>query len=698
MKIKGINAFELLSSNHSFSIPLYQREYSWKESECIPLIDSIYNQMKNHEPLHFMGSICYQKKDNNIICIDGQQRITSLMLFLIALRNLSVDKSFQEYIDDNFIYYNNEVKMNLKDKDMEVLLKIIGLKEGIFAKRRLTEEDTKNNIYINYNIICKEIYKIVGEDFYEFQYKWIEVLKTLEFASIQLEKENPQLVFESLNSTGLNLSEIDKIRNYILMPLSLETQKEVYSKYWRFLEDSLSDKFQDFLVSYLIIKNKSECIQKDMGISVNNVINEKSLYDSFKYLCNGDSITFLKDVRCVAELYLSFIKRDNRKDEDKNNENLYNLNLKERILYIVFHVIQIDSALTLYLYLLMKEKELDQDLTEAFELYFSYIIRCKVCERQSINNSHASYLIHNTYLYKEKGGVLEGFKKLLMFSDGIYKFPTNEEFKECLINNDIYLTLGSQGVKYLLYELESFYRESIKSEKLDLDILKRGTIEHIMPQTLTKEWENKLKDDNLCHAQYLHTLGNLALSNNNSKLSNKGFSQKCSIYKEEPYLLTQRIASFKDWNSSFIKERASCLANKATYIWKSLNVFEIIKQEERYDVYHPPKKFKRIKPDTVSFMGMEQKVKSWSELLYIICLDLYNIDDYIMELFANQEGSFIKDISCKDKNDKIISDNLVLRVSRSSESIFYNIKKIIEYYDQESMISISDKFWFTIKQ
>lgn len=675
MKILGKTAQELLSEDKAFTIPVFQRTYSWQESDCTRLFEDIVRKIKDKTSPHFIGTVCYKESENEALVVDGQQRITSLMLLLMAMRDMSYNKNLQKDIHKNYLTIKEDSpRLILKKKDMQVYQKLLYQDEGLFALNTLTEEDKASKVYKNYNKFYDMLYDFLSKNKQYRLNDFIKAFNKIEFAVIELQTANPQVVFESLNATGVNLTEVDKIRNYILMPLTGKTQDFMYEKYWLFLEKSIGQDMEDFLISYLIIKNNSEEINGEK-------ITSKTLYNVFKsFAQNFDTVMLMKEL-CSFEKY--YQKLHNRNDA----------------LNVIFNLLQTKQAMTICIYLLQKEEFFEYDFTEIYEIYLSYVIRGKVCERANVKNAHSAYLISATNTATTVGEFLYLFKKALLQSEGVFKFPNNKEFKEALVNNDIYLSLGSAGVKYLLYEIE----KAEMFNPLPIPSFEEGTIEHIMPQTLTPEWETYLEKDKFCYIQNLHTLGNLAITKHNSELSNKPFFEKCKIYNTENYFHTREIAKSNCWGSDSIKRRAKALSNIAVNIWKNLSIEEAVTKNEVYtlDNLHTLNNLHTnligIKPSMVFLFGEERQLKSWNDMLYFVASILYEVDTITMLRFVRQDKNPFISTTEPIGPFKKLQEDFYIKTSGTAALKIENLKKLITFYEENSEIDISNNFWFTLQ-
>lgn len=664
---------DFCTSEFSFIVPFYQRGYSWTKSECETLLNNILERLENKEFPHFMGTLCLQnciKEKNLYMVVDGQQRLTSLMLFLLAIRDLSNNLQFREIITNEYLLNYDMPRIKLKAKDAVVFEKLIFQEDDIFATSNITKEEEQTLLYQNYNFFYNKIYEFLLKHHQYTTNHLINAFGYLEFVVIELEDENPQVVFQSLNATGKSLTELDKIKNYTLVPMNPSKQEEVYEKYWIKLEEIVGDDLEEFILSYLVIQNKSDFVE-----AIQEKMSTQNLYEAFKALnCEKCTISTLENLCNFAKYYEQ-------------------LKIRTGSAHVIFNVLKVNAAMTFCLYLLRKEDEFQENLEEAFELYLSYIIRGKVCERSNIKNAHSGYLITITENANDKKSFIFLLSSAFIQSSGPYKFPNNKEFRNALVTNDIYLSLGPAGTKYLLYEIE---KAEIFRQR-ELPSIEEGTIEHIMPQTLTQEWEKMLKNDRYCYAQKLHTLGNLTITLFNSELSNKPFEDKRKIYKTEPYYYTKDVARNDKWGSLNINRRAEDLAGIALNIWKGLNIENFGYEKAMYTVYSEIDIFVGKKPHIVSVLNEERTVKSWNNMCYFVYSTLNELDEITMLRFLYSEKNDLLGDAPMGTGSRKVAEGLYLAMNGGVKKILTNIRQLVEFYDKNSEIMVSDKLWFTIK-
>ncbi|WQY01599.1 DUF262 domain-containing protein [Helicobacter pylori] len=562
------------NQNNQFVIPIYQRVYSWEKEQCEQLWDDIIKTGGNDKMNgHFIGSILYVLDGNTpsspLLIIDGQQRLTTITLLFIALRNRSSDevkilekfsrKEIESYLINNNKDGDKKFKLILSESDKDMLLFLIDKN-----KRKPSEPSVK--IMENFKLFEKWISE--NTDKLETIFKGLEKLMVVEI-SLERNKDNPQLIFESMNSTGKDLTQTDLIRNYILMGLEPEKQKIFYKKYWRAMEEGFEqskreDLFDKFVRHYLTIK---------MG----EIPNIKKVYEAFKDYQQKEGIEIedlLKDLQkyCGFFCQIAFKKEA---DKDLNKALSFLVDLEMDVVY----------PLLLELYSDYKGEVLSKDdFRRSIALIESYIFRRAVCGIPSsgLNKFFASFTKKI-----QKDEYLESIEKHFGSLTENRRFPDDDEFKEEFMRKDFY---KFELIKYLFNRMENFNRK--EREPTD-----KYTIEHIMPQKLTEEWERDLgQDHERIHTQYLHTIGNLTLTGYNSEYSNKSFQEKQGMeggFKDSPLRLNQglRDRGLESFGEKEIKKRASDLADWALKIWtypilkaKHLEEYKSKKAKKVYDL------------------------------------------------------------------------------------------------------------------
>ncbi|EQD89004.1 hypothetical protein HPSA50_1325 [Helicobacter pylori SouthAfrica50] len=551
------------SQERQFVIPIYQRLYSWEKKQCEQLWDDIIKAGGNDKMNgHFIGSILcvqdgvYTTEHNEFLIIDGQQRLTTITLLLIALRNhLSeevkiLEKFSRNQIEDDYLINSNKdgdkkFRLILSESDKDTLLSLIDE-----SRRRPSEPSEK--IMENFKLFEELINK--NTDKLEAIFKGLEKLIIVEI-SLEKGKDDPQLIFESMNSKGIDLTQTDLIRNYIIMETEVEKQENFYKKYWRAMEEDFKQNkklFNKFVRHYLTIK-------------IGKAPEEKGVYEAFKNYQQEKGIgieDLLKDLQkyCGYFCQIAF-----KKEEYKELNKALNL-LVDLEMDVVY-------PLLLELYSDYKDGVLSkQDFIPIIALTESYICRRAVCGlvTKGFNKFFASFIKKI-----DKSQYLKSVEEHFGSLTGDQRFPNDDEFKKLFITRDFY---SFKKNEYFFERLENFdTKEPVNIEKC--------SIEHVMPQTLTEEWQRDLGENfQAIHDKYLHTIGNLTKTGYNSEYRNKSFQEKRDMnngFKQSSLKLNQGLKDLEVFGEKEILDRASDLANLALKIWVSPKT---LKEKEIYDL------------------------------------------------------------------------------------------------------------------
>lgn len=555
---------KLLNTSRQFIVPIFQRNYSWQKNQYEQLWFDILRASKFKEKQnHFIGSIVYidmgtpAGRPQQLLLIDGQQRLTTISILLCAIKdyvqkfNLETKLINLAKIKNQFLYNSDEIdedkyKLLLNVQDKETYIKLID--NTIF-----TVNKPATNI-----IKCYEFFYERIEDFIK-QYGQIDEIYAgifkLSLVSISLDKDidNPQMIFESMNSTGKDLSQTDLLRNYLLMDLTPEKQTRLYKTYWKPMEELFGEdiykndvnKFDYFIRDFLILKSDTGYICK-----INNV------YENFKryYLDNNcEKFAVLRDLFTYAKYYACIDLLQENDDELK----LYWQEFKKLDSHVVYPFL-----LKLYddysCQILIKE-----DFKKILQVVISYLWRRAICE---IPTNSLSKTFATLYQAVDKDDYVNSVIKAFVFKSSYKRFPSDYEVREKLQTKDIY---HFRLRKYLLEALENYYHK----EPIDLNTA-NYTIEHIMPQNIEHNlsWQQMLGEDwQEVHSLYLHSLGNLTITGYNAEMSNKSFVEKVngeSGFKHSHLKLNESIAQCDVWNKKAIQRRTNILTDIILKIWK----------------------------------------------------------------------------------------------------------------------------------
>ncbi len=550
MKAKEASMIKFLQTTQQFCIPIYQRAYSWTEKQCEQLWDDITDvAVKEDVQSHFIGSIVYiearpfqSSAVSHLQVIDGQQRLITLTLLLAALeRALDGDDSHEissKKIQNYYLFNNEETgedryKLVLTMSDHDTL-------RAIIEKRQIPNKHSENLVN-NFEYFQNKI----DSGRFGLDTIWRGISK-LAMVDISLDADDkPQIIFESLNSTGLDLSKTDLIRNYLLMGLEPDKQEHIYTNFWYPLEEGFKEdpqKFDNFIKDYLTIKTGQIPVIRD-------------IYPVFKEYAQKRPIEELvQNIHYLAKFYTRLAFEGEQDAELKHV--IQNINaLKIDVTYpflIEIYADCTDSDGNL------ASKDSKNEILEIFRMVESYIFRRAICDipTNSLGKTFASLTDR-----VDKARRVESLKAAFQLMSGNMRLPTDKEFESRLISKDVYNTVRIR--KHILYRLENHSR---KEKVYDDDY----TIEHIMPQNenLSQEWKDMLgrhwKD---IHEEYLHTVGNLTLTRYNSEMSDKPFLEKRKVFADSPIRLNADLAKLEHWGKSEILERSRSLAKKATDVW-----------------------------------------------------------------------------------------------------------------------------------
>ena len=545
------NIFEILNGNKQFLIPVYQRYYSWDIEQCRRLWNDIVDMQKRNKAGHFVGSIVNIAEQamptgvQKYMIIDGQQRMTTLTLLLLALRDYAIqhpeDTTINSRRIDNMLLKNEyevgdeRYKLLLTETDRDILIRLVESKP--------IPDGTKSRLIDNYKFFSG---KIADRDLQPAEI--YESIGKLQIVNITLDRtmDDAQAIFESLNSTGKELSESDLIRNYVLMGLEPSEQTYVYEHLWRpmeqlFLYETQDSVMDSFFRHYLTMK-------------LTRIPKQGRVYEEFKLYhlnCEFGTIRELcQDLLNYAKFYTDIVfKRSNNADLKRLYEDIVDLRME--VSYPFLLKVHNDCA---------KGTITEDNLKEILRLCISYVLRRSICDipTNSMNKTFAT--LRNSI---RPDDYMNSIKAFFVLQDTYKEFPDNEKFMAAFMSRDIY-TMRARN--YILSRLENF------GNKAPI-IIENYTIEHIMPQntSLSPEWQHDLGVNwKEIQKTYIHTIGNLTLTAYNSEMSDRPFMDKMNMpggFKESALRLNAYLVKLTEWNEDHIKERAQQLAAKAVQIW-----------------------------------------------------------------------------------------------------------------------------------
>ena len=683
MKANEIKVKKLLSAHDTqFIIPIFQRNYNWSREQCKQLLDDIIevgdDSKKN---AHFIGSIVFLQEDlystsdiTQLTIIDGQQRLTTLTLIYIVIYKLAIEWKNENLKTEIYETYLIN-KFSKEEKIEEKKLKLRPSENNDTALKYLLKDndDEKFNDFSRLIENFDYFKSRIKENNYKTILKGLSKLMFVEISLGRKDDDNPQKIFESLNSTGLALDESDLIRNYILMGLKPKEQKDIYKNFWENIENQAKDieknenKVSDFIRDYLILKNKQ-------------IPKKKKVYIEFKKKYPITTFEELKEnLSEINQLVYCYNKLINpTKESDKE--------ISIQLKYIKRQEINAAFPFLLQVYDdFVNQKIIDKKtFIQILELIQSFCFR-----RFIVGISSNSTIFMNLYDKVDTSNYLYSLQKVLIKFSGRKKFPTNEEIRNALKMKDIY-GMNSQNRIHLLERLEHFDN----NERVDIEN-NPITIEHIFPQNpkeavwkkgLETEEYNRIKED------YLHTLGNLTLSGHNPKMGNKSFKEKGLIgYKDSHLWLNKDLSELEKWDIKAIEDRRERLTNRFLEVWEYPKI-EIQEESTNDEVNifdaELPEKYQKL--EYVKFDGQRLDITNITDLYLEILKQLFELEE---EKFFNTElGKKIK--ITKNKGElrapEVLNEDKTYFIEKNSNSKvkFELIKYALEIFELEDELFI----------
>lgn len=687
MQAAKIQLANIFQDNLTLIVPVYQRNYDWREEQCQQLFNDLKDTIpKNSE--HFMGAVvCKDKKlgeeFNEYVIVDGQQRISSVVLFAKALYDSTNDETVKNSLQIKFFKSSNpnpkyQFKLVPTEYDRAIFEKLMNGNGEDF-----TDSEKKSKIYSAYDFFKKEI----AASNIEIS-KLKAAIYKLQVVQIILDNEQPQQIFESLNSTGKDLTETELVRKFLLMDLDSDFQEILYKDYWLPMERLLknSETVENFMFQYLVSKRRTIT---DMKGKKNIHISKNELYFTFKKYFNefysGDKTEqvekFLKDMYSYAQFYSRLIF-----DETTDFQTLSAL---EKKFYELIYILD-SKSMPIILMDLNNRKLDEQTFIQIVDALISLAFRAKVCKQSADNAQTAGNILSR--LEKNPPLDIDSFWASITAGNGKYTFPNDEQFKAALISPEIYLTLKGTACKYFLYKLE---KNSVNVQ--NLPNYKNIYVDYVTPKKLNKTWKNYLesKNDLDNHEIYLNSLGNLVLTTN-TKRDTSFFNEKRVNFATSKFYYTRDLKSYSDWTSRQIRRRADELADIALKVWILPEKYNLV-VDTMPDDFNLDSNFSRLKgtkPDILSILKKEESVNSWKEVIQKILTALYETDS---ETFIKAAANFISTNANDFRAPAKIGESFYVETNSDTKNLLEKAKTIVENFDTVSGAKFKDEIWFTLK-
>ena len=621
---------DLLEKNKRvFKVPVYQRNYDWTNVQC----EKIYQDIMlahEHDHKHFTGTIVYIVGINGsnlseVLIIDGQQRVTTVYILLKALYDSAkgVSTRIEEEIKEVMFNRNCDEKYKIKLKP----IKSDNEQLRLLIMDKIEDMDRNSNIYKNYVLFKNMIQETIALG-YEYG-DILDGIKKLEMVEIILDKsqgDEPQKIFESINSTGLDLSLADLIRNYLLM--DDENQDALYDNYWSEVEKNVGYRnLGDFVINFL-------------NSQITKAVNAQNAYQLFKEHCEQNRLSHedvLKSLKRTSRYYGAFI----------GENNYYS---KKITWYLrAFYTIKQTTVLPL-IFRIFNDYENghidEKTLSKVLDYLLTYYVRITACE----NNKNLSKFMKSMYDRVVDGTTYEDYyERFVVFLNDLKannRMPTDTEFEDALMYKPLY---KKPICKFVLSVIENSTKEHIDISNL--------TIEHIMPQKENAAvWKKEVGDDySSVYEVYLHTLGNLTITGHNSELGTKSFNDKKAIIKanSKAVILNREVLSADTWNEKTILHRAKILASLLIKTFNYDNIHsDALGTTDTVLSLDSGINLTNTKPEGFSFVGEYTKICSWAEVLSKFMAVAYDLDTELFLYLASNNYSIPNAVNVYISNDK----------------------------------------------
>jgi len=681
MKANETKVEDFLSSNKTqFVIPVYQRNYDWSTSQCKQLLDDILEVGTSKKMnAHFIGSLVYVHDDvytatriKELTIIDGQQRITTLTLIYLVLHRLAI-----ELKDESLVSEISETYLINKFAPEDEKLKLRPTENNDKAIKYLLRSDPNEEFLSFSKVIDNFNYfkERVTEENFEFVLKGLSKLMFVEI-SLDREKDAPQRIFESLNSTGLELSQADLIRNYILMGLNRRDQNKIYNNYWEIIEKLAKNetlntsKVSEFIRDYLTLLN-------------NKIPKKSEVYLGFKTKFPTKNLEDLENILIPIKSLVKFYNKLINPKNESDNE------IRTQLEYINRLEINVAYPFLMKVYEDYSENLIDKEtFIEILDFIQSFTWRRFIV---GLPTNALNKIFMTLYEKIKPDNYFLSLQQWLLKRPGSQRFPKSKEVIESLKLKDVY-NIKSKNRTYLLERLENFENKEPVIIEGNSDI----TIEHIFPKNAEPKWKVDLgaEEYNLIKENYLNTIGNLTLSGNNGKLGNKSFIFKRDLekagYKDSRLWLNKYLSIADKWNKTEIETRFDLLAERFLNIWNYPDI-ELVERDENNEVNifeAEDPKFKKL--EYAIFFDQKLEISQVAKLYLEVFRQLFDIQP---------ETFFTTDLAEKitlTKNPKEgnprhalpINDTYFIEGNIDNVGKFEKIKHALTIFDSEDELII----------
>lgn len=689
MKANETKVDKFLATNETtFAIPVYQRNYDWTLIQCKQLLHDIIETGKSDDiNAHFIGSIVYVHDDvytasglTELTIIDGQQRLTTITLIYISLYRLAqqlnnqmqVNRIHKTYLINEFAPEAEKLKLKPTENNKEALRHILNseVREEFKGYSKIIE-----NFNFFKNSITAENYEIVQRG-----------LSKLIFIDIALDRQrdNPQRIFESLNSTGLELSQADLIRNYILMGLSRINQENIYKSFWEVIEKNAKDetlnqtRVSDFIRDFLTLKNKE-------------IPNKSNVYATFKENYPTTTVDILEEnlleIKSLSKFYNKLVNPKN--EEDKA--------IRQQLEFINKLEINVAFPFLMKVYEDYSNEVIDkQTFISVLALIQSFTFRRFVV---GLPTNALNKIFMSLYDKVEKDNYLFSIQKSLLLRSGVQRFPRDTETINALKEKDVY-NIKSKNRTYLLERLENYQNNEPVVIEGNTDI----TIEHIFPQNPDSKWKVELGNEeyNYIKENYLNTIGNLTLSGNNGKLGNKYFTEKQVMndenkeqgYKFSRLWLNRELKTLKKWGRKEIENRTNVITERFINIWQHPDIqLESMRENNEVNIFEAEDPNGK-KIEYYVLLDQRRDVSSAKDFYVTVFQQLFELSSELFFTTGLRERiMLVSDINIErlERDYEKLNDTYYLYTNITNSTKFERIKEALAIIGLEDELTIKFK-------
>lgn len=655
MDCSELDVLTFLSQPIRYKIPIYQRRYSWGNAQWKQLFSDILAIQSRKK--HFLGSIVLTNRKNvaayvtHQYVIDGQQRVITLSILLKALYDTVEEYAAgNDYAERQCIMDSNLVHLH-DNSDNRFRVQPVGDDFSNY-KALFSEAPGKGTSRIAqcYRYFRDSLEKEFVDKGKKLESLTTDLLPKLYFLVLTLQEgDDPQVIFESINATGLALSESDKIRNFILMKCSPELQKKYYSNYWEKIEKNTGADINHFIRYYLMAAKGTDA-------------RIKSLYEDFKEKWGGNNARQDAEAMLSEMLHYSTIYRK------ITIPNAFPYDPRNELSVVLYRLTSAKFLKTASPFLLKaidycKEQGREQDILPILKTIESFIARRAMCQINKNRDTSLFKPLHSNVMQlvtHENRSYPEALEIELMENKRTSRFPDDEELREKFADLQFYTALPKEMQQYLIARLEVGDAKEGEQHKEILEKFEKSiySIEHIMPRKLTPAWAKELGPKfKETHDTYLHTLGNITITAYNSSYSNLSFSDKKNMdngFNSSPLRLNASLKRAARWDEEAIEKRSKELFEKALELWPRSS--EKPQQERVKDLpLNLNDRFEFTRLVNYSYKGKKYRGDSWTKAISEL-LDVLKK--------ANPDNFFINEVSPIGWRDSIYGTDTNTKIKR----------------------------------